>query len=314
MVIDTDNEHLEVIRRNGIVVTRGDGHVDVATIGDARLPEQVTEMVLNRVLVATKAQHVPQAAEWLAPRLAADGFAVLCQNGDSYAGAAARLGPSRVVPAFINFAADVVAHGMIRFGGDGAMAIGENDGTVSSRVTEIVADLSGFGEVVATDNVQGYLWAKRGFAAMLSATALVDAPIADLVDEHRQLMAALATEVYRVAQRVGIRLETFDAVDGSRLTSPSSTERAGAFDELVAWLRSLRKDRSGVFRDLAVRRRQTEAVPELRDLVRRGDEAGVSTPLLARLASILAELERGNRSFGPHNIQELTTVLPVVSR
>ena len=47
-------------------------------------------------------------------------------------------------------------------------------------------------------DVEGYLWAKAGFGAMLAVTALADAPMAELIDRHRRVMYAVAEEVYRV--------------------------------------------------------------------------------------------------------------------
>ncbi|MFG1695036.1 hypothetical protein [Nonomuraea sp. NPDC049309] len=61
---------------------------------------------------------------------------------------------------------------------------------------------------------------------MLSATALAGAPMADLIDRHRPLMHAPAAEVFAVADRLGRRLEPFDAFE-PRAYLPESPERSG---------------------------------------------------------------------------------------
>ena len=100
-----------------------------------------------------------------------------------------------------------------------------------------------WGPAAATDNVAGYLWSKLGFGAMLAATALADAPMAELIDRHRPAMHALAAEVYAVAAAEGItpgavRRVRPAAVRGRRRRRPSSA----ATDALVAWLRTQTKD------------------------------------------------------------------------
>ncbi|TWD13003.1 ketopantoate reductase PanE/ApbA-like protein [Streptomyces sp. T12] len=87
---------------------------------------------------------------------------------------------------------------------------------------------------------------------MLAATALTDAPMADLIDRHRPAMTALAREVFAVADRRGIGLQEFDAFDpGPFRQGADATERDAAVDRLTAWLRTQPKHRSGIWRDLA---------------------------------------------------------------
>ena len=52
---------------------------------------------------------------------------------------------------------------------------------------------------------------------------------------------------------------------------------------------------SGIWRDLAVRKRPTEVDAQLGIVVALGAEAGVSTPLTARLVELVHEIERGAR-------------------
>src|SRR5207249_4676133 len=67
----------------------------------------------------------------------------------------------------------------------------------------------------ATSNIWGFLWGKLGYGAMLFATALVDASIADVLAHapSRPMLANLAAEVVRVAQAEGVRCEGFDGYE-----------------------------------------------------------------------------------------------------
>ncbi|MCP9211548.1 ketopantoate reductase family protein [Streptomyces sp. NEAU-Y11] len=307
-LVDTDTEHIAAIRRDGITLTRRDGERRSVPVAHALTPDEADAagITARRVLLATKGHHTRTAMTWLAPHLAEDGFVVSCQNGDNEPVIAELIGHHRVVGAFVNLFADVVGPGVIRDGGSAAFVIGELDGTLSKRVTETVTDLRAWGPVRQTGNVTGYLWAKHGFAEMLTTTALVDAPMASTIDRHRGVVTAVAREVNRIAAAEGHRLERFDAYDPAAFTDradPTTTQ--AALDRLVAWLTTMPKDRSGVWRDIAVRGRRTEVHLDLEGHIRRAETHGLPVPLLRRLDQMLTELETGQRTFADANVVEL---------
>lgn len=289
-VVDADPAHVAAIRDHGLVVDRAGSRTSVPVT--AVTPDEF-DGTLGRVLLAVKAQATDTAVDWIAPRLAPDGWVVSLQNGFNEARIARRVGAGRTVAAFVNIFADVVEPGVVLDGGAGALVVGEPDGApVSARVRELVADLESWGPAVASDNVEGYLWAKAGFGAMLAATSLADAPMADLIDRHRPAMAALTGEIFAVADRLGVTLEAFDAFEPlpfRRGADPA--ERDAAFDRLTAWLRTQSKDRSGIWRDLAVRHRPVEATTHYVDVFAHGDREGLPTTLLRSVMAGLKELE-----------------------
>jgi 2-dehydropantoate 2-reductase len=291
-VVDADAEHVRAIREHGIVVRRGDERTAAAVAG-AFTPDEPGPERVERVLLAVKAQATGRALDWIAPRLAPDGFVVSLQNGLNEQAIAARVGPERTVGAFVNLFADVIAPGEIRDGGLGALVVGELDGRDSARVREVVADLQAWGPARATGNVSGYLWSKLGFGAMLVATALADAPMAELIDRHRAVMHELAGEVYAVAAAEGIALEPFDAFDPAPYAGDDAAAKDAATDALVAWLRTQAKDRSGIWRDIAVRHRPTEVPTHYRPVLDRAAQLGIAVPGLERLVGQIAELEAG---------------------
>jgi 2-dehydropantoate 2-reductase len=291
-VVDADAEHVRRIREHGIVVRRGDERT-AAPVAAAITPDEPGPERVGRVLLAVKAQATGRALDWIAPRLAPDGFVVSLQNGLNEQGIAERVGIERTVGAFVNLFADVVAPGEVRDGGLGALVVGELDGRDSARVREVVADLQAWGPARATANVSGYLWSKLGFGAMLVATALADAPMAELIDRHRGVMHALAAEVYAVAAAEGIALEPFDAFDPTPYAGGDAAAKEAATDALVAWLRTQAKDRSGIWRDLAVRHRPTEVPTHYRPVLDRAARLGIAVPGLERLVAQIAELEAG---------------------
>jgi 2-dehydropantoate 2-reductase len=292
-VVDADPQHVRRIAADGIAVVRG-GERATAHVTEAVTPEpDGPPRRLDRVLLAVKAQATGAALDWIAPRLAADGFVVSLQNGLNEQQIADRIGRDRTVGAFVNLFADVVGPGEIRDGGRGALVVGELDGRDSRRVREVVDDLQAWGPARATDNVAGFLWSKLGFGAMLVATALADAPMAELIDRHRPVMHALVAEVYAVAAAEGISPEPFDAFDPLPYAGHDDAAKDAATEALVAWLRTQAKDRSGIWRDIAVRRRPTEVPTHYRPVLAAAARHGIPVPGLERLVAQIAELEAG---------------------
>ena len=292
-VVDADPEHVRRIDADGLVVVRG-AERSTARVARALTPDpEERALRLERVLLAVKAQATGPALEWIAPRLAEDGFVVSLQNGLNEDEIARRIGRDRTVGAFVNLFADVIGPGEIRDGGQGALVVGELDGRDSRRVREVVADLQAWGPARATGNVSGYLWSKLGFGAMLVATALADAPMAELIDRHRAVMHALVAEIYAVAAAEGVTLEPFDAFDPLPYAGDDDVAKERATDALVAWLRTQAKDRSGIWRDIAVRRRPTEVPTHYRPVLAAAARHGIPVPGLERLVAQIGELEAG---------------------
>jgi 2-dehydropantoate 2-reductase len=293
-VVDADAAHVAAIRAHGLAIVR-DGERTAVPVAAAVTPDEGGPATVDRVILAVKAQATDPALDWVVPRLSEHGFVVSLQNGLNEGAIADRVGARRTVGAFVNLFADVTGPGEVRDGGLGALVVGELDGTDSARVQSVVDDLQAWGPARTTTNVHGYLWSKLGFGAMLTATALADAPMADLIDRHRPLMHALAAEVFRVAAAGDIALEPFDAFDPAPYAGGDPAAQDAATDRLVAWLRTQAKDRSGIWRDLAVRRRKTEVPTHYGEVVRVAGRSGVPTPLTERLLQHIHDLEAGGR-------------------
>lgn len=318
-VVDTDAEHVAAIQESGLTVDHGGGRFAAVRV-PAATPEEFDETSadgegagatqgtpLKRVLLAVKAQATEDAMRWIAPRLAPDGYVVSVQNGFNEALIARHVGWERTLAAFVNIFADVTAPGVVRDGGPGAFVVGEPGGApVSERVRLLVEDLQAWGPALATDNVEGYLWAKAGFGAMLAATSLADDAMGDLIDRHREAMYALVQEVFAVAEALEIRLEPFDAFEAQafRKQAPAAVREAAA-DRLTAWLRTQSKDRSGIWRDIAVRRRPVEVTTHYATVFEEAERAGIATPVLRAVIGGLKELERNPAGMSETRLDEL---------
>jgi 2-dehydropantoate 2-reductase len=293
---DTVVEHVEAIMRVGLRVT---GPIDEFTVRVPAFTPQTLSGVWDAIVLATKAHHTDIAVRALQPHLTADGCVVSAQNGLNELAIADVVGAGRTVGAFVNFGADYLEPGVIHYGGHGAVVVGEIDGRLTPRVTAIRDAWRHFDpRAIVTHNIWGYLWGKEAYGAMLFATALTDESIADALamPAYRGLYIALAREILAVAAARAVRPEAFDGFDPAAYlpTAPAgAAERS--LDALVAHNRRSAKSHSGIWRDLAVRKRPTEVDAQLGIVVALGAESGVPTPLTARLVALIHEIERGAR-------------------
>ncbi|MCG6986643.1 MAG: 2-dehydropantoate 2-reductase [Gemmatimonadetes bacterium] len=294
--VDVDEAHVRAIRERGLAIT---GPVDTFTVhAPALLPGEVGPG-LGTVLLAVKAHHTEDALDELAPRLAGDGFIVSVQNGLNERVIAARVGEARTVGCFVNFGADVMEPGVIQRGNHGAVVVGELDGATTGRIRAVHALFRRFEPAaILTGNIWGYLWGKLAYGSLLFATALVDASIADVLasERHRPTLIELGREVMRVAHVRAVAPEGFDGFDPAAFAPEApDAEAAASLDRLVAFNRKSAKSHSGVWRDLAVRKRKTEVDAQIAPIAELGGEVGVDTPLVRRLVELVHDVEEGRR-------------------
>jgi 2-dehydropantoate 2-reductase len=74
---------------------------------------------------------------------------------------------------------------------------------------------------------------------------------------------------------------------------------------MVAFNRRSAKSHSGIWRDLAVRRRKTEVDAQLGPIVAEGAAVGVPTPVIRRLIAMIHEIENGTRRLDRANLTDL---------
>ncbi|MCI2265925.1 ketopantoate reductase family protein [Sediminivirga luteola] len=311
-IVDADVGHVQAINARGLTIETPQGNLNQKIA--ASIPDE-GPAVLGAVLLAVKSQATEAAMDWIAPRLAADGYVASMQNGLNEPAIAARIGADRTVEAFVDLFADVTGPGVVKDGGAGTIALGDYGGAgaapargdeASERVRALAEDLWHWGEPIVTGNVRGFLWAKLAFGAMLTATALQDEDMSVLVDRHRDVMTRLAREVFAVAVTEGVQLEPFDAFEPELYAEgadPAAHE--ASVSRLVEWLDGQAKKRSGIWRDLAVRRRPTEIPHQYGTVLDLAAERGIQTPVLARLVRLIQSLERGEAQMGPHLLDEL---------
>lgn len=264
LFVDVAAEHIDQMTAKGLTVEGPLGGFSIAA--DATTPEHLAG-TFDTVLLAVKSQHTEAACHSLLPHLSADGCVVSCQNGLNEPAIAAVVGPQRTVGAFVNFAGDYLGPGRITYGLRGTVAIGELDGATTARIEALRDVLASFEpNVVVSSNIFGFLWGKASYAAVLSASALTHDPIADFIADpaRRHLIKCLVQEVLRVAVAQGVEPLGFDTFEPGAFIARDDAAMDTSLDALATFNRGTGKTHSGIWRDLAVRKRKTEVGPQLR--------------------------------------------------
>jgi len=308
--VDRDAAHVSAINTTGLHIA---GPVRTFRVAArAFQPEELTGQ-FERILLCVKAHHTDSALQDLEPHLSDTGYLVSIQNGLNEPAIAATVGPDRTIGAFVNFGADLMEPGVVMRGNRGAVVVGELDGTDTDRVRELQGLLRAFEpDACVSENIFGYLWSKLAYGALLFATATTHLSIADALDAEpsRPFFVALGREVCAVAQAAGIRLEAFDGFDPAAFQpGGSDAEALASLAELVRFNRGSAKTHSGIWRDLAVRKRRTEADAQLGPVVRVGEEHGLDTPLTGAVHRMIREIESGHRPQTDANLAELVAGL-----
>lgn len=306
-MVDIVAEHAAACSTDGL---RIEGPVEEFTqMVPCITPDQLTGSY-ERVVLAVKAQATPAAMAQLLPHLAPNGFVLSAQNGLNERVIAQFAGAERTMGAFVNYGADWVGPGRILFGNRGAVVVGETDGARRARTQDMHDLLKIFEpDAVLTEDIWAYLWGKLGYGAMLFATSLTpDSMTANFADPVRgPALIGLAREVMRTAVAEGVNPKPFNGFEpaaflpgAGQLAAEQSLANLAEFNSKTA------KTHTGIYRDLAVRKRKTEVDAQVGAVAEIAATHGIETPLLSRLVTLIHDIEEGRREMSVETFHALT--------
>jgi 2-dehydropantoate 2-reductase len=307
--VDVAAEHVAAIRANGLQIA---GPVEeFAVTAPAFTPDEVSG-TWQRIFLAVKAQHTEAATRALMPHLAQNGYVLSLQNGLNELIILRIIGRDRTIGAFINFGADWMAPGEIMFGNRGAVVLGELDGAMTPRLEALHATMRQFEpEAITTPDIWSYLWGKLGYGAMLFAQALGQKGIADCLarPELLPLWRRLGEEAIVVARAEGIEPRGFNGYDVAAFVPGASEDAARrSVAAMVAFNSTSAKTHSGVWRDLAIRKRRTEVDVQIAPIAEIGERHGIDCRATRKLVAMIHEVEDGRRPMTDDNLLELARV------
>ncbi len=306
LLVDIVEPHVEAMKREGLFI---EGPVETFSQPvKAALPSEVAGQ-FKRIILAVKAHHTREAVRALKPHLAEDGTVLSAQNGLNEITIAEEIGIERTVGCFVNFGADWLEPGRILFGNRAAVAVGGLDGQTTDAVRDYHRLLSIFEpKAVLTDNIWGYLWGKLGYGSLLFATALTNASMSENLasERHFPVYHRLGQEVMAVANARGVKPLGFNGFDPDAFmpgADPAAAKRSVA--DMAEFNRHTAKTHSGIWRDLAVRKRKTEVDAQIAIIGALGKEAGISTPAIDKLVDLIHDIEDGRREQSWSTLDEM---------
>ncbi len=297
--VEADPAHREAIAARGL---RIEGHRAMHCTAPAIAPAALGGG-LARVILAVKSLHTRDAIPALAGRLAPDGMILSLQNGLNPLILAETFGAGRVVGAYLTFGGYVEAPGVIRYAGEGSFAVGEIDGALTPRLTAMAAELSALQPCATTTNLMGHLWSKLVLGAVYYGTAVLDRDVIDIYADPQALavLSEAAREAAAVAAANGAALEDCDGFEPAAFLAGDPAGIAASWKAQRAyWAGHVGSGRTGIWRDLAIRRRRTECEAHLGAMLDR--RRGVVTPVLDRIRACVAAVEQGERALGWANL------------
>jgi 2-dehydropantoate 2-reductase len=259
-------DHLKAMQTAGLRVDSIEGDFVVDPIQATDDPTQAG--VVDAILVAVKAWHVPEAAEAMRPMVAPETFVVPLENGvEAPSQLAEVLGEEHLLGGLCRIISALVEPGHIRHAGiSPTITFGELDGRRSAR-TERLRDAFHVAEGATPElapDIHAAMWEKFLFIAALSgvgAVTRVPIGVLRLLPETRRLLEEAMVEILSLAQALGIAL------------SPGTVTETMAFiDHLPA------SGTASMQRDVMAGR-PSELESQSGAVVRLGCEAGVDTPV-----------------------------------
>ena len=311
-MVDVVPEHVEKMNAEGlrIVGVRGDHTYPVKAVHADDL-----EGPLDVVLLCIKGHFTDEAMQRYGPMLSDDGFVVSVQNGLNEEIIAGHVGRERVVGCFVHFAADYLEPGLLQLSNERTLHVGELDGSITPTVEALAEMLNHAMHAEATDNIWGYLWGKMTWAGMAFVTACIDAPVYDIVNHPlgQSLCRIASTEVYNVAMTQTPLLLPIGVFD-PMLFAPGDDYEERAISAVLAVgddMHGRIKDKTGMWRDLRVKRRKTEVDMQPGIVVEIGEREGIPTPVNAAVVQVVHEIEAGDRGMGWDNLDEIARLAGV---
>ena len=208
-LVDVWKDHIEAIRSNGlsmeekgrVQILRVNATTEVASIGQADLVLIFVKTYHTEKAVADARVLQKEATVYLTLQNGLANEETLCKKVD----------PQRVILGVTGQGATLLKTGHIRHGGAGKTFLGELDGKLTDRVTQIARMFVKAGiETETSSHIQDLVWEKLfvnvGVNALAALTGLKNGQLLDDPEAFR-LMEALVSEAVEVARKKGIRIE-----------------------------------------------------------------------------------------------------------
>lgn len=296
----------EAIESNGLQIKTPEGDLTVSAKVYTDLP---TDQTFDAAYLIMKATGVLDAVRDTMPLLKPDGYVVTFQNGVVEDAVAEIIGQERVVSGIIGWGGTMHAPGVYEKTSIGTTHIGELDGQITPRLRELEKAMSTSAEAVVTTNIRGALWSKLAINCTITTIgALTGDTLGVMLQDKRMRQVFLRgySEVVDTAEASGITLERI-ATNPHLLYVKPNAGSINLFikDLLVRFVgRKYGKLKSSSLQSLE-RGRKTEIDYLNGYVVEQAKQVNIPTPVNAALVKMIKEIEAGERTIQPSNLDDL---------
>jgi len=312
-LVDPWAEQVETVRQRGISVTGPhepfEARPAIFHLHESfRLPRD-----FEIAFVAMKVYDTAWATQLAIRHLAPGGFVVAAENCwpdpivASIAGADRSVGMVMSKIGVALWKAGQVERGYEKTAGKGhdVFRVGEHDGRVTARATEVAKMLSVIDGSQVTENLWGERWSKLCTNAMGNPiTAMSGLGSLDVASSEvgRAITIHLASESARVGLALGYQVPKFNGATTEQWADAGRRETWDALDTMLTPAEGSKRNwRASMAQDVT-KGRPTEIDFMNGLVVAKGRERSVSTPVSAATVDVIHEIERGARKPAAENI------------
>ena len=304
--VDVVPEHVAAIRTIGLRIT---GPVEEFSVRATALMPDELPGIWQRIFLAVKAQHTEAATRALTPHLAQDGYVLSLQNGLNELIIQRIVGRDRTIGAFINFGADWMAPGEIMFGNRGAVVLGELDGAMTPRLEACTRSCGTSNPTRSPRRTSGRICGASSATARCCSLRRLARRASPTAWRGLNCCRCGAGWARRRSwwrrRKASSRAASTATMSRHSRRAPARRRRDEASRAMVAFNSTSAKTHSGVWRDLAIRKRRTEVDVQIAPIAEIGARHGIDCRATRRLVAMIHEVEDGRRPMIDDNLLEL---------
>lgn len=307
-VLDANAHHVELLRSPGLDVDLVGERMVVPLNAVTNASELDGEFEF--ALVTVKAPFIQPALPSLSERGVVQTFVSL-GNGLVQDKITEVVGAPNMLVGTVSWGATNFGPGRVAQTTVAPFALGELDGSTSSRLSRLGEILSDVAEVHFTDNIQGQVWSKlllnSTFSGLGVVTGLVYGDVMQL-DGGPEAAMALWTEGYRVAQEKSIALDVVAGIEPREMAVLSPADIPRAREAITRLMASLGPTKASMLQDV-----EKGAVTEV-DVINggvssSGIEVGLETPMNDAVVRIVHGYEFGEAVPSPAHLADVTRLI-----
>lgn len=306
-------KHVKLVKSKGLKISGVRGERQVKVDGGTDVSEIPFDPDVYIVTVKSAANE--EILRSLSGKIDEKTIFLSFQNGLPIDELALFLDQGLILAAVTGWAATFDEAGKVTHTSDGSFILGgdpaKSAGFSQPLIDELVADLNSFVQTQFSPNIYGHLWIKLLISSLYPVLAVSGMRFGDVINNSRvkKVLFRVWTEAYRVAESLGINVETYlGMLEPQMLVVNSVPDFVLGSYVLDVMLKDRREHKPSVLQDLE-KGRVTE-VPYLNGAVLRyARQQGIELPMNQVVVQMVHEIEEGKRTISKGNLNILQKAL-----